>query len=66
MSRSKNYKKLKSVKGIYQNDETHKYLVEKRIGGKLLTATFLTLYDAKQWQKRFDGWKLTRVISYDH
>lgn len=60
MSRSKNYKKLKNAKGIYQNDRTSKYLVEKRISGKLFTATFLSLYDAKEWQKRFDGKKIIK------
>jgi len=55
MSRSKNYKKLKGTKGIYQNEITHKYLVEKRISGKLHTSTFLSLFEAKNWQKKFDG-----------
>lgn len=55
MSRSKNYKKIKSAKGIYQNVITGNYLVEKRIKGKLHTASFPTLYEAKQWQKHFDG-----------
>lgn len=58
MSRSKNYKKLKGTKGIYQNPVTAKYLVEKRVRSKLFTMTFLTLYEAKQWQKKFDGSKL--------
>lgn len=55
MSRSKNYKKLKGSRGIYQNTQTKKYLVEKRIRGKLHTATFLSLFEAKKWQKNFDG-----------
>lgn len=58
MSRSKNYKKIKGAKGIYQNEITHKYLVEKRVSGKLHTSTFLSLYEAKQWQKKFDGTKV--------
>lgn len=55
MSRSKNYKKIKSAKGIYQNEVTGNYLVEKRVKGKLHTASFPNLYEAKQWQKYFDG-----------
>jgi integrase len=55
MSRSKNYRKLKGASGIYQNEVTGKYLVEKRVKGKLYTATFLTQFEAKQWQKSFDG-----------
>lgn len=58
MSRSKNYKKIKGAKGIYQNEITHKYLVEKRVCGKLHTSTFLSLFEAKQWQKKFDGTKV--------
>ncbi len=58
MSRSKNYKKIKGAKGIYQNEITHKYLVEKRVSGKLYTSTFLSLFEAKQWQKKFDGTKI--------
>lgn len=58
MSRSKNYKKIKGAKGIYQNEITHKYLVEKRVSGKLHTSTFLSLFEAKQWQKKFDGTKV--------
>ncbi len=57
MSRSKNYKKIKTASGIYQNEITGKFLVEKRMKGKLHTASFTTLYDAKQWQKHFDGTK---------
>lgn len=58
MSRSKNYKKIKGAKGIYQNEITYKYLVEKRVSGKLYTSTFLSLFEAKQWQKKFDGTKV--------
>jgi len=55
MSRSNSYKKIKGAKGIYQNTKTFHYMAEKRIGGKLHSTTFLTLYEAKQWQKKFDG-----------
>lgn len=57
MSRSKNYKKIKSARGIYQNEVTGNYLVEKRVKGKLHTTSFPTLFEAKQWQKYFDGTK---------
>jgi len=57
MSRSKNYKKIKSASGIYQKEITGKFLVEKRMKGKLHTASFPSLYEAKQWQKHFDGTK---------
>ena len=66
MSRSINYKKLKNAKGIYQNSVTNKYLVEKRIKRKLFTATFLTLYEAKQWQKYFNGAKLVLEKDENH
>ncbi len=57
MSRSENYKKIKNTKGIYQHKQTGQYMVEKRISGKLHSRTFVALFDAKQWQKKFDGLK---------
>jgi integrase len=55
MSRSTNFRKVSGAKGIYQNKSTHKYFVEKRIKGKLYSESFLSLFEAKQWQKKFDG-----------
>lgn len=55
MSRSVNYKKIRNTTGIYQNKKNGQYMVEKRIKGKLHTKTFSTLFDAKKWQKLFDG-----------
>lgn len=58
MSRSENYKKIRNTTGIYQNKKNGQYMVEKRVRGLLHTKTFATLYDAKQWQKFFDGEKI--------
>lgn len=55
MSRSKYFKKIAGAKGIYQNRSTLKYLAEKRIRGKLYSESFVSLFEAKQWQKKFDG-----------
>ena len=55
MSRADHYKKIKNTKGIYQYRQTGQYMVEKRIKGKLYSKTFVSLYEAKQWQKQFDG-----------
>ena len=55
MSRSKSYKKVKGASGIYQNTKTYHYMVEKRIGRKLHSTTFASLFEAKQWYKKFDG-----------
>ncbi|MCK6594963.1 MAG: tyrosine-type recombinase/integrase [Bacteriovoracaceae bacterium] len=54
MGRS-DYKKLKGVPGIYVNNKSGHYLAEKRIGGKLHSATFKSAYETKQWRKLFDG-----------
>lgn len=40
MSRSKNYKKIKSASDIYQNAITGKFLVEKGVKENLHTASF--------------------------
>ncbi|MCM2348627.1 MAG: tyrosine-type recombinase/integrase [Bacteriovoracaceae bacterium] len=58
MSRSENYKKIRNTTGIYQNKKNGQYMVEKRVRGLLHTKTFSTLYEAKQWQKFFDGEKI--------
>lgn len=55
MSRSENYKKVKSAKGIYQHKQNGQFMVEKRVKGKLYSRTFVAIFDAKQWQKKFDG-----------
>lgn len=59
MSRSDHYKKIKNTKGIYQHKQTCQYMVEKRIKGKLFSKTFVSLFEAKQWQKQFDGQELS-------
>lgn len=58
MSRSENYKKIRNTTGIYQDKKNGQYMVEKRLRGLLHTKTFATLYEAKQWQKFFDGEKI--------
>lgn len=54
MSRS-DFKKIKSAKGIYEHKANGTYKVEKRIAGKLFSRTFKSLFEAKQWQKKFNG-----------
>lgn len=55
MKRSELFKKVKGVKGIYEYKTNGSYKAEKRIKGKLYAKTFKTLFEAKQWQKKFDG-----------
>lgn len=55
MSRSKYFKKIKGAKGIYEYKPNGTYKAEKRIKGKLFSRTFKSLFEAKQWQKKFDG-----------
>lgn len=58
MKRSELFKKVKGVKGIYEYRSNGSYKAEKRIKGKLYVKTFKTLFEAKQWQKQFDGTEL--------
>lgn len=51
----KDYKKLKGTVGIYQSTKTKKYFAEKKVNGKNHSASFNTLYEAKEWRKSFDG-----------
>src|SRR5574343_1317820 len=60
MSRA-NYKKIKGVVGIYLHPPSGNYYGEKRIKGKLFTATFKSVYEAKKWRKNFDGTKKETV-----
>ncbi len=55
MKRSELFKKIKGTKGIYEYKANGSYKAEKRIKGKLYVRTFKTLFEAKQWQKTFDG-----------
>ena len=47
----KNYKKLKTHKGIYKHCETGKYMARKKVQGKVKTRTFKSLFDAKKWME---------------
>jgi integrase len=58
MKRSDLFKKVKGVKGIYEYKANGSYKAEKRIKGKLYVKTFKSLFEAKQWQKKFDGTNL--------
>jgi integrase len=53
MSRALNYTKVKGVAGVWRNINTKHYLAEKKIKGKSYSATFPTLYLAKEWRKTF-------------
>jgi integrase len=55
MSRSDKYVKVNNSKGIYKYKKNGQYMAEKRLKGKLHIRTFVSLYEAKQWQKKFDG-----------
>jgi integrase len=54
MSRS-SYVKVNNSKGIYKYKKNGQYMAEKRLRGKLHIRTFVSLYEARQWQKKFDG-----------
>ncbi|NOT78418.1 MAG: tyrosine-type recombinase/integrase [Bacteriovoracaceae bacterium] len=54
MSRSY-FKKIKGAKGIYEHKKNGTFKAEKRLKGKLHSRTFKSLFEAKNWQKRFDG-----------
>ena len=49
------FKKIKGAKGIYEHKKNGTFKAEKRLKGKLHSRTFKSLFEAKNWQKRFDG-----------
>jgi len=51
--RKKNFKKIKNTTGIYVNQNTGTYYVEKRIRGTLFTKSFDTFENAKSGMKNF-------------
>jgi integrase len=61
----KNYKKIKGTVGIYQNISTKRYLAEKKIKGKNHNSTFKTLYEAKEWRKKYDGTEDSLLINHE-
>ncbi len=54
MSKS-GYTKIKNAKGIYKYKSSGNFLAMKKINGKQFQKTFVSLYEAKLWQKTFDG-----------
>lgn len=50
---SNSYRKLKGTAGIYKHKSSGHYYAEKRVKGKLHTATFKTLHEAKKWRDSF-------------
>jgi integrase len=54
MSKQK-YKKIKGTVGIYRQENSGNYLAMKKINGKNYQKTFSNMFDAKIWQKNFDG-----------
>jgi integrase len=54
------YKKIKGVVGIYRQENSGNYLAMKKVNGKNFQKTFTSLYDAKKWQKHFDGTEKSR------
>jgi len=49
------YKKIKGSVGVYRQENSGNYRAMKKINGKLFQKTFSSLYDAKEWQKNFNG-----------
>lgn len=55
------------MKGTYEHKKNGTYKTEKRINGKLYSRTFKSLFEAKQWQKKFDGFNYNdEESSSDH
>ncbi len=53
--RKKEFRKLKGTPGIYVNQNTGSYYVEKRIKGTLFTKSFTALFEAKKWRESLEG-----------
>lgn len=65
MSKKNDYRKLSASPGIYKHRTTGAYLARKKIKGTDYQETFSSLYEAKEWRKKFDGVKVeTEVSSY--
>jgi integrase len=62
MSRNLNYTKVKGVMSIWKHKKTGHFLVEKKLNGKTHSDTFETLFEAKDWRKKYDG---TQVATED-
>lgn len=54
------YRKLTGTPGVYKHKPTGKYMARKKIKGKEFQETFASLYDAKEWRKKFDGTKIEK------
>ena len=50
----KGYTKVKGAKGIYKHHNSKNYIAMKKSNGKQLQETFSTIFEAKQWRKKFD------------
>ena len=51
----KGYAKVKGAEGIYKQQNSGKYLAMKKIDGKQYQDSFVSIFEAKQWRKTFDG-----------
>ncbi len=51
----KGYKKLKGSVGIYKHETTGNFMARKKLDGKVVQETFNSLFEAKNWRKKFNG-----------
>jgi integrase len=58
------YKKLKNATGIYKHEVTKSYMARKKINGKMIQKTFVSLFEAKEWHNKFDGSNLKDDVSH--
>lgn len=60
----KGYRKLKNATGIYKHETSKSYMARKKIDGKMVQKTFSSLFEAKEWHKKFDGTNLKEDVSH--
>lgn len=59
----KGYKKLKGAIGIYKHETSNSFMARKKVDGKMVQKTFTSLFEAKQWHKKFNGVLLEEEVS---
>ena len=62
----KGYLKVKGAEGIYKQQNSGKYLAMKKINGKQYQDSFISIFEAKQWRKTFDGKTYVLLSSDDN
>lgn len=66
MSRAKSYTKVPNTKSIWKHKKSKKFLAEKKIDGKTISATFNTLFEAKRWRKNSEVTKSDTLTKSDY